>query len=76
MLLDATFFIEHFVSNKLKQTFKMVLEDSTKIDSIDVVTIDAFEFILSKLQVKLVRQEWHNFGCNTLIILKLSKCLR
>lgn len=31
----------------------MVLEDSTKIDSIDVVTIDAFEFILSKLQVKL-----------------------
>ena len=53
MLLDATFYSTLLntldVPNKLKQTFKMVLEDSTKIDSIDIVTIDAFEFILSKL---------------------------
>ena len=57
MLLDATFCSTLLntldVPNKLKQTFKMVLEDLTKIDSIDTVTIDAFEFILSKLQVKL-----------------------
>ena len=66
MLLDATFYSTLLntldVPNKLKQTFKMVLEDSTNIDSIDIVTIDAFEFILSKLQVQLsasrVPQYW------------------